>query len=123
MTCSSFEHNLVIYLMMVAASAIQILSLSKHEDKIFIIATHIDTITQVAHLTLSLLINIFATSIIALKAWCVRIYGVVGKYFVDCALIDDAMCTYKQEIPQVADGKRDRDPNPWTGNQNIGYPG
>jgi hypothetical protein len=33
---------------------------------------------QVAHLALSLLINISATSIIALKAWCVRVGGVFG---------------------------------------------
>jgi hypothetical protein len=36
--------------------------------------------TQLAHQTLSLLINIYATSIIALKAWCVRVDSVFGTH-------------------------------------------
>jgi hypothetical protein len=110
MTCPSFEHNLVIYLITVTARAIQLL-----EDRdlhVLSITTNIINITHPAHLTLSVLINIFATFIITLKAWCVRVYGVFGKYFVECAFIDDATCAYIQEIPQVADRKRERYPNP-----------
>jgi hypothetical protein len=71
------------------------------------------SITQPVHLTLSVVINIFATSIITHKAWCVHVYGVFRKYFVECAFIgDDAMCTYIQEIPQVDDGERYRYPIP-----------
>jgi hypothetical protein len=78
MTCPSFEHNLVIYLMTVAERAIQLLLASKHENiPMETTLGHMINITQVAHLTLSLLINIFATSIITLKAWCVRVYGVL----------------------------------------------
>jgi hypothetical protein len=75
--------------------------------------------TQLAHQTLSLLINIAATSIIALKAWCVCVYG----DFVDGALIDDTTRAYMKEIPQVVDGKWDGCPNPYTGSQGIGSPG
>jgi hypothetical protein len=125
MTCTPFEQHLVIYLMTVAGRAIQLLLASKHEDSqtVFSVSDVIN-ITQVAHLTLSLLINTFATSIIALKAWCVLVDGVFRKYFVECAFIDDdATCAYVQEIPPVADGKRNGYQNPWTGNQDIGCPG
>jgi len=65
--------NTVIYLVTVAARAIQILLASKHEDThIVIIIGRVINNTQVAHLTMSVLINIFATSIIALKAWKYR---------------------------------------------------
>jgi hypothetical protein len=50
---------------------------------------HVVTGTQLTHQSLSLFINIFATSLIALKAWCVRVDGVFGKQIVDYALIDD----------------------------------
>ena len=79
-------------------------------------------ITQVAHLAFSLSINIYATSVIALKAWCVHVDGVFEKHFVDFALIDHMTRAYIQEIQQVADGKRDRCPNPDTGTQDIGSP-
>jgi hypothetical protein len=93
--------------------AIQLSLASKHENiPMEITLGHMINITQVAHVALSSLINIFATSIITLKAWCVRVYGVFGKYFVECAFIDDATCTYIQEIPQVTDRKRDRYPKP-----------
>jgi len=68
--------------------------------------------TLLAHLALSLLINIYATSIIALKAWCVHFDRVTGKLSTYCALVDDTMRAYIQEIPQVADRKRCRYPNP-----------
>jgi hypothetical protein len=73
MTCLSLEHNLVIYLMTIAARAIQLLLNSKPEvHQIYLILSNVIDITQVAHLIFSVLINIFATSIIALKAWCVH---------------------------------------------------
>jgi hypothetical protein len=102
--------------MTVAARTIQLLLTSKRDSRdlqIISITRHIVSITQPVHLTLSVVINIFATSIITLKAWCVRVYGVFRKYFAECAFIDDdATCTYIQEIPQVDDGRRDRYPNP-----------
>jgi hypothetical protein len=104
--------------------AIQLSLASKHENiPMEITLGHMINITQVAHVALSSLINIFATSIITLKAWCVRVYGVSRKHFVECALIDDTTCAYVQEIPQVHDGKQDRYPNPWTDNHDIGYSG
>jgi hypothetical protein len=102
-------------LITVVARAIQLLLISKREVRdhhILSITANIINITHPAHLTLSMLINIFATFIITLKAWCVRVYAVFGKYFVVCALIDDATSAYIQEIPQVADRRRDRYPNP-----------
>ena len=36
--------------------------------------------------------------------------------------VDDVTRAYIQEIPQVAEGKRGRHPNPHTGNQDIGSP-
>ena len=76
---------------------------------------------QFTYPALSLLINIFATSIIALKAWCVHVHGVFRIQFLGCALIDDMMRMYIQEIPQVADGKRD-DPNPYRRNEDFSPP-
>jgi hypothetical protein len=114
-TCPSFEHILVAYLMMLTALVIEIITTvtdpTSHIHIIYISGSII-SITQIAHIALSLLVNIFATSIIALKAWCVHVHVVFDKYFVDCALIDDTTCAYIQEIPQVADGKRDWYPNP-----------
>jgi hypothetical protein len=115
MTCPFFEHNLVIYLITVAARAIELFLISSNradqDVQIFSVATNIINITHPVHLTLSMVVNIFATFIITLKAWCVRVYGVFGKCFVKCTYIDDATCAYIQEIPQVADRKRDRYPN------------
>jgi hypothetical protein len=93
MACSS-EHNVVIYLVTVTSRIIQIFLIPKREDPQLSLVNHILEITQVATLTFSLLINIFATSIIALKTWCVGVYGVIGKYFAQCALIDDATCVH-----------------------------
>jgi hypothetical protein len=76
-------------------------------------------VAQVAHLALSLLINILATSIIALKAWCVRVDRVFRKHFVDRALINNTMRMYIQEIRQVANGKRNRFPIPNKCDQDI----
>jgi hypothetical protein len=74
MACPSFEHNLVIYFITFVARAILLSSVSKPAEASTIII--VVTITEVAHLTLSLVINMFATSIIALKAWCARAFGV-----------------------------------------------
>jgi hypothetical protein len=115
-----FEYILVIYLITVTARAIEFIS---YNQTGYIRLHLLIDIAQVAHVTLSLLINISATSIIALKAWCVRFDGVFGKHIVDYALIDDTMHAYIQEIPQVAGGERDECPNPFTGNQDIGSPG
>jgi hypothetical protein len=89
----------------------------------FSITSVMSDIAQVVPLTLSLFINIFATSIIARKAWYVRVHGVFGKYIVDCILVGDTTCMYIKEIPQATHGKRDQYPNPFTGNQDIGPPG
>jgi hypothetical protein len=70
--------------------------------------------THMTYQTLSLLINIFATSLIALNAWCVYVNGAFGKYFVDYALIDGI-----KETPQVVDGKRIGYPKPYTGSKDT----
>ena len=77
---------------------------------------------QLAHLAFSLSINICATSIIAIKAWCVQAEDGFQDEFVDFALIGHMTRAYIQEIPQVADEKRDWYPNPDAGNQDIGPP-
>jgi hypothetical protein len=59
---------LVIYLTAVTARVIQIVSYNRTG---YIHLQSMLDLTHVAHLVLSLLINIFATSIIALKAWYV----------------------------------------------------
>jgi len=67
--------NTIIYLMTVAARTIQLILISKLEDRdlhILSITTNIINITHPAHLTLSMLVNIFATFIITLKAWKYR---------------------------------------------------
>ena len=61
---------------MVTSRAIQLFSIHKHEDHQISLMDNILKITQMATLTFSVLINIFATSIIALKAWCARAFGV-----------------------------------------------
>jgi hypothetical protein len=93
-----------------AVAALFILQASYRFTPAFLIRTVNGTI--LAHLALSLLINIYATSLIALKAWCVHIGRVTGKHSTYCVLVDDTMRAYIQEIPQVADGKRRRYPNP-----------
>ena len=52
---------------------------------------HIIVFTQVANLALSLLTNIFATSIIAVKAWYVpfRVDDLSFHHFFDGTLMDD----------------------------------
>jgi hypothetical protein len=79
MTYPSFEHFLVIYLMMVALIIIKAILLG--ELRINNLLNGMFNGTQVAHLSFSVLINISATSIIALKAWCVRVHGVFGDLF------------------------------------------
>jgi len=62
--------NTVAYLMMVTARVIVVIS--KDMVSIYTILASIINITQVVHVTLSLLVNLFATSMIALKAWKYR---------------------------------------------------
>jgi hypothetical protein len=78
-TCPSFEHILVIYLIIVVAGAIDIF-FSRGAVQVYITLNIILSFSQVAQVVLSLLINIFATSITALKAWCVRVRGVFAKH-------------------------------------------
>jgi hypothetical protein len=105
MTRLSFEHLLVIYLITVVVRAMQVIT---NDDQFFFPLV----VTQVTHMTLSLIINIYATSIVALKAWCARVHRVFRKHFVDRGLIENTTCAYIQETPQIADGKRDRCPSP-----------
>ena len=111
MTCPSFQYIPVAYLLMLTAWAITMIP-SITDSRLYAIFVSITGFTQMANIALSLLVNIFATSIIALKAWCVHVYGIFEKYFVNRALIGDTTCGCIQEIPQVADGKRYRDSNP-----------
>lgn len=77
MARASFKHISVIYLMIVVLRSIELVAVGegKTPNTLF----NMMDIVQVAHLAFSLLINISATSIIALKAWCVRVDGVFGK--------------------------------------------
>ena len=88
MTCPS-EHLLVIYLMTVTAKAVQFYS---KDLQMHYTLSRMLNITQFTHLAFSLLINISATFIIALKAWYVRVDG-VGKTFINCALLDTRLHT------------------------------
>jgi hypothetical protein len=97
------QHIPVMYLMGVAVAVIMIIQETR--DQFSLVLNAVVAGTMYIHLALSLLINIYATSIIALKAWCVH---VTKKHFINYALIDDTMHAYIQEIPQVADGKRYR---------------
>jgi hypothetical protein len=88
MTCPSLGHDLVIYLMTITERAVQIFFIFKLEAvRNILIVSNMITITQTAHLTLSLLINIFATSIIALKAWCVHSTVFSENISLTCALM------------------------------------
>ena len=72
MTLLPFEHISVLYLMTVVLRATQLFSYNGTTQRIdFLI--NIMNFTQVAHLASSLLINVYATSIIAFKAWCVHV--------------------------------------------------
>jgi hypothetical protein len=79
MTCPSFEHFPVIYLMAVAVRAALLIP----ENDVWMhnaLLTRMMDVTQVAHQAFSLLTNMLATSIIALKAWCVYVDGVLASY-------------------------------------------
>jgi hypothetical protein len=115
--CPYIQHIPGIYLTMVAATAIMLIQQTSAQSAVFITSVVNDTI--LAHFALSLLINIYATSLIALKAWCVCFNRITGKFSTYCPFVDDTMRTYIQEIPQVADGKWRRYPSPYTGNQDI----
>jgi hypothetical protein len=79
-TCPSFEYIPVIYLMTVTARVIQVFS---GNPQTFFTLIRIADITQLVQLMVSWFINIFSTSIIALKAWCVRVGRVFEKHFDD----------------------------------------
>ena len=95
-TCP-FAYILAIYLTTVVLRAIELISDSSLQMLNRLI--HMINATQVTQLTFSLLINIYATSVIALKAWCVIFGGVFKEYVVDFALMDDMTHAYIQEIP------------------------
>jgi hypothetical protein len=80
MTCPSFEYISVIYLMTVTARVIQVFS---GDPQMYFLLISIADITQLVYLMFSWFINIFSTSIIALKAWCVRVGCVFEKQFDD----------------------------------------
>jgi hypothetical protein len=67
MTCPSLEHIPVIYLMIVVLDVIE--SLGRGEARIDNLLNSISNAIELAYMSFSLLINISATSIIALKAW------------------------------------------------------
>ena len=83
----SYEHIPVIYLTTVALTAI-VLSLQVGGRTPVFLSSMLDG-TQIVHLMLSLFINIFATSIIALKAWCVCVDRVIGELRLQ--LVDNTM--------------------------------
>jgi hypothetical protein len=72
--CPYFEYILAIYLTTIVLRAIELISDSSLQMYNRLI--HTINATQVTHLTFSLLINIYATSVMALKAWCVNVNGV-----------------------------------------------
>ena len=84
MTCPALEHIPVIYLTTVAVTAFDLTARSRGYSSIYSIDTIIN-VAQVVFVTFSLIINCSTTFIIALKAWCVPIYGVFRN--LDCALI------------------------------------
>jgi hypothetical protein len=122
MTCPSLEHFPVIYLMTVAVRATMLIPLDEIRMRGELL-NMITANTQLAHLILSSLVNICATSIIARKTWCVRVGGVFALHFVDSALIGDIMRARIKEISQITDRKWDQYPKPYTGNPDIGSPG
>jgi hypothetical protein len=81
MTYPSFQYILVAYLMMLTAWFITAIPNIRHP--IYTIFFAITGFMQTAHIALSLAVNIYATSIIAFKAWCVHVHVVFEKYFID----------------------------------------
>jgi len=74
----SLQHIPVIYLMGVAVMVIVLIPEARARfSTVFLTRMLNDTIFT--HLALSLLINIYATSIITLKAWCVHFDRVTGN--------------------------------------------
>ena len=79
----SFEHLSVIYLFMVVVRAALLKADERDQGNSSLLAPMI-WVSVVVHLMLSLLTNIFATSIIASKAWCVHIDGAQNFLCIDC---------------------------------------
>jgi hypothetical protein len=94
----------------VVATAFELTASFQESNALYSIDTMIN-VAQVVFVTFSLFINCSTTFIMALKAWCVPIYGVFQKHFTDC-LNYDTMCAYMQDIPKVVDGNRDWYSNP-----------
>ena len=78
MTRPSFKHISVTYLMIVVPRSITLVAIGEGKRPTNTLIKMMDA-AQVAHLAFSLLTNISATSIIALKAWYVRVDGVFRK--------------------------------------------
>jgi hypothetical protein len=77
MACPSFEHLLVVCLSNLVMGVIQTIT---NDFLLFSHLIRLSNIAAMTELTSSLIINISATSIIALKAWCVHIHGIFGKH-------------------------------------------
>jgi hypothetical protein len=105
MTCPPFEHNTVIYLIMVAGS-VAVDSLKKEGRRDDPSLGIILAVAQVAHQALFLLVNIFYNVIIALKVWRVRVHGVFGNILLT-ALIDNMTRVNAGNLNTIScDGKR-----------------
>ena len=72
-------------MMTVAVRAIELTMRSREDNGVYSIDTIIN-IAQVVLVAFSLFINFSATSIIALKTWCVPRLWCLPKHFIDCAL-------------------------------------
>jgi len=78
MAHSSLQHIPVIYLTSVVVRAIMYIPEMTARVSYILLIRMLDG-TVLTHLVLSLSINIYATSIIALKAWCVHFDRVTGN--------------------------------------------
>ena len=100
----SYVPILVIYLMLITMRVTILIVWEGQVDRFLNlppILLNIFNGTLLANQALSLSINIYATSMITVKAWCVRIdlvYRVLRKYKTDSALFDDITYAYMQEI-------------------------
>jgi hypothetical protein len=95
---SLVQHIPVIYLTAVAVAVIVVIpEASVRFSSAFLVGMVNGTL--LAHFALSLLINIYATSIIALKAWCVHFDRVTSKLSTYRAFVDDTTRAYIQETP------------------------
>jgi hypothetical protein len=117
-TCPSSEHIPVIYLTTIVLRDFSIFHHWKSTPSLIHLLSLLN-IAQIAHLAFSLATNVCATSIIALKAWCVHVNAVFQKNSFTSTWLTISRA-YIQEVQQVVDGKRVGCPNPDTGIQDIG---